>query len=278
MSIAEKLRKLLDIKVAIKEALFFVGQEVADKMEDWAVAIRNICNVPLENLGYTSEESKQYNDFLRTCYENGKFALKYMQDNPESPNLSNARMQIHNIFLPKIINDTWGNYCIARMPFESKVTLPKVIIKTNPYKDYSPNSFFVNIELVEVEYLPERYFGNSPQMRVLSFNANTLKDMSKLFSYTSKNRVLRELNITGLGTQPECTYTSFMCFETLGINISDFPNSKQSLVDTLLTNSFNRASVNYEPMIIELRNTQYNALTEEEITAITNKGYTITVG
>lgn len=277
MSIAEKLRKLLSIKGAIKEALFFVGQEVADKMEDWAMAIRNVCNVPLENLGYTTQEAKQYNDFLRMCYENGKYALKYMQEHPDTPNLSNARMQLHNIFLPKIINDTWRNYCSQNMNYSTKVSIPKIIINTVPL--YRIDTFFISLELVNINYLPTRYFNSLKYARVLSFNADTLKDMTELFFYSNgKSNTLRELNITGLGTQPECTSTSFMQFECLGINISDFPNARQSLVDTLLTNSFDRATTNYEPMIVELRQTQYNVLTEEEITAITNKGYTITIG
>lgn len=277
MSIAEKLRKLLDIKGAIKEALFYVGQEVADKMEDWATAIRNICNVPFENLGYTTQEAKQYNDFFRLCYENGKYALKYMQEHPDTPNLSNARMQTHSIFLPKIINDTWENYCSQNMGFDSKVTVPKFTLKVTPNNASRFNGPFINMELVNIEYLPNAYFGVTLGVRTLSFNANTLKDMTTLFRYQYKNINLRELNITGLGTQSECKSVSFMQFEALGINNSDFPNARQSLVDTLLTYSFDRATANYEPMIVELRQTQYNVLTEDEITAITNKGYTITV-
>lgn len=277
MSIAEKLRKLLNIKGAIKEALFYVGQEVADKMEDWAMAIRNICNVPLENLGYTTQEAKQYNDFFRMCYENGKYALKYMQEHPDTPNLSNARMQLHNIFLPKIINDTWGDYCMQNISYGTKVSIPKLKINTVP--QYRIDTFFISLELVNINYLPTRYFDSLKYTRVLSFNSETLKDMNELFYYSNgKNVTLRELNLTGLGTQPECTSVSFMQFEYLGINISDFPNSRQSLVDTLLTNSFDRASENYEPMIVKLRQTQYNVLTQEEISGITAKGFTITVG
>lgn len=278
MSIADKLSKLLSIKAAIKEALYFVGQEVADKMEDWAQAIREVCNVPFENLGYTAEESKQYNDFFRRCYENGKHALKYMQEHPDAPNLSNARMQNSDIFLPKITNDTWINYCNQNMGFDSKIAVPKMIVKTSLNNLPRFNCAFLNLEFVDIEYLPDTYLGITLGVRVLSFNANTLKNMTTLFRYQYKNIVLRELNITNLGTQPECTSVSFMQFENLGINTPDYPNSRQSLVDTLLTNSFDRASANYEPMIVTLRQTQYDVLTEDEITAITNKGYTLTVG
>lgn len=277
MSIAEKLRKLLDIKGAIKEALFYVGQEVADKMEDWAMAIRNVCNVPFENLGYTTQEAKQYNDFFRMCYKNGKHALKYMQEHPDIPNISDARMQLHNMFLPKIINDTWGNYCMQNMSYSTKVSIPKIIINTVP--QYQIDTFLISLELVNIDYLPTRYFNSLKYARVLSFNADTLKDMTELFYYSQgKSNTLRELNLTGLGTQPECTSVSFMQFGYLGINNSDFPNSRQSLVDTLLTNSFDRATANYEPMIVVLRQTQYNVLTQEEISRITAKGFTITIG
>jgi hypothetical protein len=72
MSIAENLSKLINIKGAIKEALFYVGQEVADKMEDWAMAIRNICNIPFENLGYTDEQTKHCRYIVKSAYEGGR--------------------------------------------------------------------------------------------------------------------------------------------------------------------------------------------------------------
>jgi hypothetical protein len=54
-------------------------------------------------------------------------------------------------------------------------------------------------------------------------------------------------------------------------------NARQDLVDSLITNSFDRATAGYSVFTITLSQETYNLLTEEEITAITNKGYTIVV-
>lgn len=52
--------------------------------------------------------------------------------------------------------------------------------------------------------------------------------------------------------------------------------SKQSVIDTLLTNSFDRATAGYSPVTLQLSEQTVAALTADEIAAITAKGYTIT--
>lgn len=52
--------------------------------------------------------------------------------------------------------------------------------------------------------------------------------------------------------------------------------SRQSVVDTLLTNSFDRATAGYSPVTLQLSEQTVAALTTDEIAAITAKGYTIT--
>lgn len=52
--------------------------------------------------------------------------------------------------------------------------------------------------------------------------------------------------------------------------------ARQSVIDTLLTNSFDRASAGYETATIRLTEYTAGVLTDEEKAAITAKGYTIT--
>lgn len=54
-----------------------------------------------------------------------------------------------------------------------------------------------------------------------------------------------------------------------------FPRSRQSLVDTLLTNSFDRAAAGYTSLTIQLSAATYARLTSAEVSAITAKGYTL---
>lgn len=52
--------------------------------------------------------------------------------------------------------------------------------------------------------------------------------------------------------------------------------ARQSVVDTLLTHSFDRVAAGYDPVTIKLTAYTYGVLTADEIAAITAKGYTLT--
>lgn len=56
---------------------------------------------------------------------------------------------------------------------------------------------------------------------------------------------------------------------------TDTPENRQSLVDTLITYSYDRASAGYSAAAVSLHADVKALLTEEELTQITNKGYTI---
>lgn len=53
--------------------------------------------------------------------------------------------------------------------------------------------------------------------------------------------------------------------------------ARQSLVDSLLTNSFNRAAAGYNSATIQLYRIQYDRLSADEIAAIQTKGYSIAI-
>ena len=95
---------------------------------------------------------------------------------------------------------------------------------------------------------------------------------------------LMVIRIKGLGTQPESTSWEGLRYKNRLGKTSGLPddiitvNARQDLVDTLLTNSFDRATAGYSVFTIALSQATFDILTDEEITAITNKGYTITVG
>ena len=60
-----------------------------------------------------------------------------------------------------------------------------------------------------------------------------------------------------------------------GVNTDEIPDAKQSLIDSLITYSFDRASAGYSTHTITLGTQTKAVLTEEEIAQITAKGYTI---
>jgi hypothetical protein len=96
---------------------------------------------------------------------------------------------------------------------------------------------------------------------------------TNIFTSCSK---LKYISIGQLGTNT--TFTSIDFSPTIwgtGDTDEEKATNVQSIVDTLLTNSFDRASAGYSTCTIKLRTATKALLTTEQLAAITAKGYTI---
>ena len=71
------------------------------------------------------------------------------------------------------------------------------------------------------------------------------------------------------------TSISFTYWPVWGVNDETNTDARQSLVDSLLTYSFDRATAGYSTCSISLYPATKALLTEDEIAQITAKGYTI---
>ena len=108
--------------------------------------------------------------------------------------------------------------------------------------------------------------------------------MSKCTSFSTMlgNRGLRNLRfmlLKGLGTPSEVTSyedTHMAAYTNWGVDSTDIPDARQSLVDSLLTYSFDRATAGYATCTIKLSSDSYNQLTAQELADIQAKGYNIT--
>lgn len=279
MSIAEKLRKLLNIKAAIKEALFFVGQEVADKMEDWSMAIREVCNVPFENLGYTEEQARHCRWLIKKAYTRG-IAEKELAEG-----VTNVYPQADS---PLIIPNTklttgrlgalTGSSNILFLCAESTLETEFIAIQ-NRFTNFT----YIDIKIPNCKKLLG--FQDNQSLVYVKVDVSNVLDISNFLitNAVGASNNLRVVKIRGLGTQPESSEWNGLKYKNyVGIPFKDTEenlttNARQDLVDTLITNSFDRASAGYSVFTITLSQATFNVLTEEEITAITNKGYTITV-
>ena len=107
----------------------------------------------------------------------------------------------------------------------------------------------------------------------LSFKSITSYNKT-MFGYGSQTK-LRYAVFKDIGTHTDITSFDFSNLRVWGIASTEIPDAKQSLIDSLITYSFDRAANGYSTCTITLYADTKALLTEEEIAAITAKGYTI---
>lgn len=95
--------------------------------------------------------------------------------------------------------------------------------------------------------------------------------MTSIFYNCTK---LAFIAITNLGKSSLATY-DFSGATNWGVANEEIPDARQSLIDSLITYSYDRASNGMATATIKLSATTKALLTEEEIAQITNKGFTI---
>ncbi|MDE5625210.1 MAG: hypothetical protein K2I61_02695 [Muribaculaceae bacterium] len=114
---------------------------------------------------------------------------------------------------------------------------------------------------------------NAPE-RIEGLDFASVSDATNfLWSYNRfpKLRFIRILNL-GKGSCATYDFSDARCW---GEDTPDHPDARKSLVDTLLTDSHDRAAAGLPPATIRLYSTVRNRLTAEELAAITAKGFTL---
>ena len=106
-----------------------------------------------------------------------------------------------------------------------------------------------------------------------SFSSSTMSN-NYLFGY-SKNTSIKKISFKDIGYNTNAKQFNMSYTENWGVNTDTIPNARQSLVDTLITYSFDRATAGYPTCTVTLSTTTKALLTDDEIAAITAKGFTI---
>ena len=118
-----------------------------------------------------------------------------------------------------------------------------------------------------------QYVENIKRIEGLSFKSITSYNKT-MFGYGNQTK-LRYAVFKDIGTHTDITSFDFSNLRVWGIDSTEIPDARQSLIDSLITYSFDRASNGYSTCTITLYADTKSVLTEEEIAAITAKGYTI---
>lgn len=106
-----------------------------------------------------------------------------------------------------------------------------------------------------------------------SFSDSTM-DMYYLFSYSS-NSSIRKAVFKDIGYNSNTKKFDMSNIKNWGVNTDEIPDARQSVIDSLITYSFDRATAGYPTCEITLSSNTKPLLTEDEKAQITAKGFTI---
>ena len=173
---------------------------------------------------------------------------------------------------PFVLNSSYSN------TFKGTVTVDSSV-QTIPASAFTNNSNIEKIVMQETTTIGGYYaFYNLSRLKHLETvrlnpsYANTASGSSSQFINNCSS--LRYFLVKGIGSNTATT----AFYDTLtnwGDNSVDEPNAKQSLYDSLITYSFDRAAAGMTKQNLKLSTNTKNALTVEDKAEITDKGYTI---
>ena len=91
----------------------------------------------------------------------------------------------------------------------------------------------------------------------------------------SSNKSIRKITFRNLGYNSNNTGCNFTYAQNWGVNSTEILDARESLINTLITYSFDRASAGYSACTLRFSSNTKALFTEEEIAQMTSKGYTI---
>ena len=158
-----------------------------------------------------------------------------------------------------------GNIVSCRSMYEHNITLYKLSMPFN-------SSYCTDFQSILSEcYLLQKWDNVSLK------SLNTEISDSYFTGYSNMDN-LRYVLLKDFGTGSSCTSANFSYWPKWGIEDETVPLSKggrQSLIDTLITYSYDRATAGYSTCTVTLHSNTKALLTEDEIAQITAKGYTL---
>ena len=118
-------------------------------------------------------------------------------------------------------------------------------------------------------------FYNMSKLKELKLGSFTMANVKSYGYMFNGNNVLQDFIWNNLGDGQSVTSFDFSSSNKLGVNDDTYPNARQHLTDTFVTNSYDRASAGYSACKVSFKSNTKALFTEEEIAAMTAKGYTI---
>jgi Mycoplasma protein of unknown function, DUF285 len=284
--IFEELNKIVDSVNDMKEATgSSTFTEVKDKVE--RIPVFDSFKSPLAQLGYTPEDEAIYKDLkidMTTVKEDVEYSKQF-------EGLKLTYYQARNKFkgdttlkyLPYIdfsSAETFEGMCCECPNFKSLILRDdetKLITGMHRTFDSSGLELFnyPNLTLPKVtQFL--RTFQNCPNLRLVDISGVDFSQITEMTGAFWNCPNLTHIYIKDFGASQSLTLST-----TFGNSSKPTPwgtgseEARQSLIDSLITYSFDRTAAGYSPLNLALSTETKNVLTDEEKAAITAKGFTI---
>ena len=169
--------------------------------------------------------------------------------------------------------------------FYNCAVLQKIIITGTPKENLTTGTIFNGCSSLIDLTIPDKFPINSyafyqcPNIEKVKgsivYKGTHSTSISSWIMGYSANKKLRYLVVKDIGIRSTDSALNTTYSNVWGINSDSVPDARQSLIDSLITYSYDRASAGYSSMSITLYKDVKALLTEEEIAQITAKGYTL---
>lgn len=146
--------------------------------------------------------------------------------------------------------------------FSSCSILTKVLEMNTSNVNNFKNMFYGCSKLTTIEGISFKSFSDS------TMNKNYIVGISN-------NKSIRKAVFKDIGYQSTAVQFNTLNITNWGVNTDEIPDARQSLIDSLITYSFDRLSAGYPTCTITLSDTTKALLTSDEISQINAKGFTI---
>lgn len=285
-TIKEKLALLAKTKQAIKAAIEAQGQTVGDiPFSSYASKIEEMKNAKLPedvNLGYSQVRvfpmkinTTGRRIFNKMFVECRKLEIAPELDTSEGTDFTSMFKVCFSLLRTPVYNTSKGIY------FESMFENCRALLEV-PALNVS-NGLYFGYMFTECRTLTEIPALDTSKGINFSYMFYCCQKLTKITSVDLASAV----EVTNLFR--DCPSLTYVLVLNLGKNprLTSFSTgyntawgtggeiNRQSLVDSLITHSFNRAAAGYAPCIIRLPALTAELLTEEEIAVLTEKGFTL---
>ena len=229
--------------------------------------------------GLNSEEIDKYNQVSKDfAYSKQKYN-EWDSSNTNADNLYENDTEL--VYCPNIDTSNVESayrmfYSCTNMIYMPSLNFSNVTNMNNTFDRTSGIEVIPPLDTSNVSNWSSTFAGctNLKRIEGIDLKSSTYLGAYSLIGFT-KNTTMRYMLIRNIGYQEACVQIYCNKFSVWGVNSDEIQDAKQSLIDSLITYSFDRASNGYSTCSIILSPETKEVLTEDEIIQIEAKGYSI---